>query len=817
MPGERFRHIFLPGPSSAMGFTNPRGGGSAPRIPQRQRQGHSSYLRQRLEEAWTEAEHRRAVSHAERHGVYLDFFSDPDFNLKLQSLEARRSGIRLLNVRKVPGADGEQTIATVFVPYNQRGFFLRKIHAYATEETRTGKPKNQALIDSISDIRASLLESFWQDSGELIPAERPVPIEVWLSTDDDTTIGEFDSLLQQLQLEKAPGLIKFPERAVQLVYSNREGIERLVEFSDDLAEFRAAKEVSNYYIELENQEQIELARDLLGRCIYASESEVTVCILDTGVNNGHILLETLLDDADLHTVIPDWGIEDQEGHGTMMAGTIAYGDLLLVLNSEDTVEVSYRLESSKIKPFGTENPKELWGYMTAQGLSLAEIQGPTRKRVACLAITSRDARDRGRPSSWSARIDELASGYEDENQRLIVVSAGNVDDPNDWRVYYDSNLTNEVHDPGQAWNALTVGASTEKVNIVDEMLADYSPLAPAGGLSPSSTTSTTWSQKWPIKPEVVFEGGNVARHSENLVIDADELKLLSTNNEPNVAQFRPFWATSAAAAQAARMAALIQVQYPEIWPETVRALIVHSAEWNDILLSQFLPNRPTKTDYLKLLRICGYGNPNLERALYCASNALTLVSEASLQPYDRRGNTYYTREMHIYDLPWPTEALMQLGEATVRMRVTLSYFIEPSPGEVGWENRYRYASHALRFELNGPNESQEEFLRRINRQARDENEAPGTTGPREKWLIGEARNVGSIHSDIWTGRAADLAQSNHIAIFPTVGWWRERSYLNRWDRQSRYSLIVSINTESQDVDIYTPVATQIGIRVPVTV
>ena len=51
--------------------------------------------------------------------------------------------------------------------------------------------------------------------------------------------------------------------------------------------------------------------------------------------------------------------------------------------------------------------------------------------------------------------------------------------------------------------------------------------------------------------------------------------------------------------------------------------------------------------------------------------------------------------------------------APVRMRVTLSYFIEPSPTRRGWRRRYRYASHQLRFELQGATETNEEFRKRL--------------------------------------------------------------------------------------------------------
>lgn len=173
--------------------------------------------------------------------------------------------------------------------------------------------------------------------------------------------------------------------------------------------------------------------------------------------------------------------------------------------------------------------------------------------------------------------------------------------------------------------------------------------------------------------------------------------------------------------------------------------------------------------------------------------------------------------MHFYNLPWPLEVLRDLGQTIVSMRVTLSYFVEPGPGEVGWQDRYRYASHALRFEINGPEESDAEFIRRINNQARDDGEHPGTQGPGDRWVIGTTRNVGSIHSDIWLGRAADLAASNLIGVYPAVGWWRERHHLGRVNRRARYSLIVSIHTPPINIDIFTPVAVRVGIATPVTI
>ena len=142
--------------------------------------------------------------------------------------------------------------------------------------------------------------------------------------------------------------------------------------------------------------------------------------------------------------------------------------------------------------------------------------------------------------------------------------------------------------------------------------------------------------------------------------------------------------------------------------------------------------------------------------------------------------------------------------------------IEPGPGEVGWKDKYRYASYALRFDLNNTGENEEQFLRRLNAAAREDGERPDSQSGSERWVIGvNSRNTGSVHSDIWKGTAADIASCNLIGVYPVIGWWRERAWLGRWDRRARYSLIVSLHTPDENIDIYTPVAVQLGIPVEV--
>ena len=253
---------------------------------------------------------------------------------------------------------------------------------------------------------------------------------------------------------------------------------------------------------------------------------------------------------------------------------------------------------------------------------------------------------------------------------------------------------------------------------------------------------------------------------------------------------------------------------PALWPETVRALIVHSAEWTSAMLAH-LPAQANQTHQRSLLRRYGYGVPSLTRALRSLASDVTLVIESDMQPYLLDGGQVKSREMVLHNLPWPTEALNALGETPVEMRVTLSYFVEPNPGERGWTLRHRYAGHSLRFAVKRPEESVERFRRRINAAARDEDEEVRGGGNDDGWVLGpRLRDRGSLHSDIWRGTAADLANRHGIVVHPVGGWWREKPALGRSERRIRYALVLTLRA-NVEVDLYTEIANSIGIELEV--
>ncbi|MBF0427635.1 MAG: S8 family serine peptidase [Magnetococcales bacterium] len=320
-----------------------------------------------------------------------------------------------------------------------------------------------------------------------------------------------------------------------------------------------------------------------------------------------------------------------------------------------------------------------------------------------------------------------------------------------------------------------------------------------------------WDKKlWPIKPDIVFEGGNLAASQNNTIWDTpDDLQLLTTHPQVTLSAFTTIGDTSAATALAARFAAELQYHFPDYWPETIRALMVHSAEWTETMKDK-LSKAKTKTDKLALLRMYGFGVPDMNRALWSARNRFNLIIQDQIVPFELGG---VMKDMRFYALPWPKIVLESIGIQNVRLRVTLSYFIDGNPSHRGYKGKYSYASHGLRFHLKRPYETVQNFLARISKaQQKESDEKSKSIG----WTFGEQSHTnGSLHADIWNGSGQDLANCGFIAIHPTVGWWKERETYQ--GKEVRYALIISLETDAEKVDLYTPVKLLVDNKIPTPV
>ena len=789
--------------------------------PQRNVPTHASALRTQFQQSINlgQTELNEKNESELTRGLTFTLESAAGFDLKLDSLDNRTRRIRLLHVYE----NNDVQSAVIFVPHKAMGHFLSLLEAYERPVAEGDSVSNWRLINSIERVRLTIAKDLWESIDQFPTGDALRWWEVWFWRSDENSAEEKQRITQICEehgLEVQPGWLEFSERYVALVKARPDDWGRSRVLLELVAELRRPPEPNTPYLGLSPAEQGEWVTDLRRRLSVALPSAPAVCLLDTGVHRGHPLLEDSLLANDWLAVDPAWGSADNadaDQHGTLMAGTSLFGNLSEHFDSHSAVQLNHRLESVRLFPRAGSNHPDNYGWITSQAISVAEIENPNRQRVCCLAITAPNTTTRWLPTSWSSAVDQLS--YNDgDSTRLIVVSSGNI---RVWNsadyTYPDTHWTEKaaIEDPAHATNALVVGAFTNHPRYDD---ADC--VGVAGGLSPTSRTSVIWDSvdrtSWPLKPDVVFEGGNLRIDDRGMVSRHSDSELLTTAMYNDGALLDSFGATSAATAQASRLAAEILARYPRLRPETVRALIVHSANWTPIMEEQVRAR--TKTEMLRRIRAFGYGIPNRDRSLASVANDVTLVSEEAIYPYEKRGGSIKLKQMGVHSLPWPKDALLALGNTPVTMRTTLSYFIEPNPGQGGRIPLTTYSSHDLRFDLQRKGESIAEFKARVSdlAQAEGEDSDDSTACPAYGWTIGpNQRTRGSIHSDWWKGTAEDLASCESLIVYPVGGWWKTRPFLRRFDNVARYSLIVSVETPPESIDLYTLLTTQTEVPVDI--
>jgi hypothetical protein len=147
------------------------------------------------------------------------------------------------------------------------------------------------------------------------------------------------------------------------------------------------------------------------------------------------------------------------------------------------------------------------------------------------------------------------------------------------------------------------------------------------------------------------------------------------------------------------------------------------------------------------------------------------------------------RKMKLFRVPIPV-SLIGVSDPDVELRVTLSYLSEPNKF-----GRRVSSGLDLKWDMQGPQESEAQFLQRVNVLARPE----GPDGKRRKasqtssfdWDVGiRLRSRGTVQSDRWRGKASQLAGDKLIAVVPLGGWWAGRRDLAT--QSMRFSLVVSV-------------------------
>lgn len=800
---------------SAERYVSVRRGGRPAKLPQTDPAKQHAYLSKQLDAIW-ERVAKRERDDRDPGAMHEIIAIEPKEGAQL---EAESFGDKRLGMRVI-AKDDKTGVVYVDASRPDLPHLRRKVDAFADEKQvneKTGARRSEQAIAPIQEVRLATFQELIGPrlAGAIERGDINTESIYWVelgcrggqrerTLETERSRGQIRRAMEQFQRGE-PVEFLAPEQIVFFVRLKLDELKMLVARVDCVYEMDLAPAAVRDWLLFE-QAHYPIP-DLSNFRVTAPPAHAaSVVVLDTGVATQHPLLRDALRSA--YSVVPNNDqVEDRNGHGTEMAGVALYDDVGRVVEDNGGV-ADHWVESVKIldgpgQGSAADENFPIWPVITKQAVEIVETD--VRQRVFAMSVTA-PTEDPEEATTWSQAVDQLA--FNGGRGRLICVSIGNCKAEDEMLLaqnYPQLQLHHKLEQPAQAVNAVTIGAYTTKTTVApDSSRNGLVPLAPEGGVCLSTRTGCLSN---PIKPDVMFEGGNVLFDGVRGWRGEATLTTLTTGRDVFQRPLVVCADTSAANLHGARFAAMIASRHPRFRPETVRGLMIHSARWTETMKRQFR-NKDER------LTACGYGVPEPSRATECMRTRATIVVEDSManavSVIGADGEETLQRVVKFVRLPVPEEALLSLGEELVELSVTLSFFAEPS-------TKRRRESLGLRmaWDVQGPTETESEFKQRINDHARDEAKAQNSyarTSGFTGWEIGwERRSRGTVQSDRITVPASFLAEDKLIGVYPVLGWWDDRN--DTREESMAFSLIVTI--EAPNIDVYTPVAQAISAVVEV--
>ncbi len=544
-----------------------------------------------------------------------------------------------------------------------------------------------------------------------------------------------------------------------------------------------------------------------------------VCVIDSGALTGHPLLRGVVIaqedfDSGEHTPI------DLNGHGTQVAGLVAYRDIarhMLSNNWYPAVGIySAKVLRNDPNPFDPSDVSAVFPddqrvedqlrraieyFHTEHGCRVFNLSLGHGYRIY----------EGGRQLAWAELLDDLVRSLD----IVVVVASGNVthpDIPAASNTYeFQKRVTESIRDPGHrlidpstAALCVTVGSIARR----DDPTTFYTgnPVAGSRRGWPSPFTRRGPGVAGAVKPELVAHGGNYAVDSvgsstiwrkkdrnlgePTLNLDFQSGRLLTATN-----------GTSFSAARIAHVAALMEHSLQDQLggppsQNLVRALLINSSR-NEPETELALGNRQSD-----ILDAAGYGQPNEE---YCWSsrNRVTLFAE----------DTVGHRIFHVYSLVVPAEFSRTRGKRSIS--VSLAY---NPPTRL---SRRDYIANAMWLEIFGGLTTQQVIDFRST--YRGQGDAP-EADPHNKLTFKPGAGtikMSTVQKRAWHSNQGTMFLNRSMpngdcTLHIFVGCQRRFSHPLAEDGQ-RYALVVTLEHENHQVDVYQSVQARVRTRTAVRI
>lgn len=528
-----------------------------------------------------------------------------------------------------------------------------------------------------------------------------------------------------------------------------------------------------------------------------------VCVIDSGIQEGHRLLQPAIDAANSRSFLPGADVADRvapDGHGTPVAGAVLYRDFVTGGQSGEAV---CWIQNARLLNDQSQIPTDVFPPLALREIVTLYRNGNRQTRIFNHSIAANGPCKVTRMSAWGTEIDLLSH----EMDVLVIQAAGNIEGRTGstqrpgiveniaaGRAYPDylREAASRISNPAQSLQAITVGS-------IGLATVNDGNRATIGGESrPSAFSRSGWGLWETFKPDVVEIGGDYLIDAAQTNLSKTEAAcpelVRSTYSTPGEATTRGLVGTSFSAPRVAGIAAALQRILPDQPTLLYRALIIQSARWPG-----WLENVPPE-EQVQWMRSIGHGIPDWSRATENTERRVTLITDGC--------QSVHALEAAIYTVEIPTELRSPGNEFDVRIEVTLSYSSRPRRTR---SSRKGYQEIWLDWIASRKSEGLDVFRARAIKDLGEADES-GTVDwmlhERKDWgvLPGVHRQAGTVQKDWVILKAYELPETFAIAVRGHSGWSKDPN------STAKFALAVTIEAEACPVPIYAKIQQQQQVR-----
>lgn len=557
--------------------------------------------------------------------------------------------------------------------------------------------------------------------------------------------------------------------------------------------------------ELERLLEVEVSAPL--------EDAPKVCVIDSGIQEQHRLLQPAIDDALSISYVPDdadtFDKVNGGGHGTRVAGAVLFPNGIDLTKAQ--LQAPFWIQNARIlneRNYLSDNLDE-----AALMRTIVDRFHPTR--IFNLSVSGERPIAHAHMDVWPATIDKIMY----EKDVLFCIAAGNIPRSSNnadipgisnfitHGLHYPHYLKHEkarITKPAHSCFALTIGS------ISDSDFEDDNYASMARKDHPSSFCRSGLGLWGMIKPDVVEYGGDVViDKATGTSIDYHEHtspSLIRSTRDNGPAVGRDVVGTSFTTPKVTHIVAALQQLYPKETCMLYRALVVQSAR-----IPEAARNIP------EFIQHYGYGIPDIGRATTNSSKRVTLYNSGMISP----------KNTNIYLIKIPEQINRPGYNFDILIEVTLSYKAEP---RITRRKTNSYLSAWLDWEASKKGEDQRSFTQRLLTEQQEEPQEDDQTEEKQndqfsrprsfRWTIASKTNNGvlegirrqdsTVQKDWCIEKSNQLPPEFLIAIKGHKGWEKDL------DKEVPYSIAVSFEILDPriDINIYEEIRIANEVEVP---